>query len=794
MSTTTNNMNLTLPTPTITEGPDWAEEYNTALETVDAHDHTTGKGKKITPAGININNDLDMNDNSVTSLETVQLEDVTAEPTTTQTIYSDSGELKYKDGSGNVVRVTVDGAIDISSAGGIGGAYASTAAELTYSDSTKKYTFKDSSTANATVIVKGVDVDDGTGAGTISGDITFSGDVTAVGQVDAQGDLSTNNLVIGSDSTPANNVMLKRSGTALLQAVPANDTSNDGSLGPTTGKFLAQQYNITSTARPTASDYTGVMCYETDTKLMVFSDGTNWLYPNEYSPDEMYAGENITAGKPVRPSASIAHTNQMKHVSGVNAITTLNGVAASGSLVGYDSFKKKAYYTYRAGAGAGTPYLRYHTVEEEGTNSLSDTIDLSSVFPTESSTTSSFRLTYLESINGYILITKDNSSTAWYARVIQVASDNSLTAGDKITLTYTGTYLFPLQIVQNNKVIYANQYAGATTFLALSVSGTTVTNHGTTQSITLATHTYEFPYPVFGGGLYSTELDGKALLFYVDNTSKLYTVMPVSVDASNNLSLGTAATITTPTWDPPTYDGAHSRSMAQTIGITRGATASSFVCCYYSTFGIDSDSSETIKFSFIAGTLSGTTATVGTATAESEALTSYLLSAGRFYYIPATTLLFNNYLGSVALLYTNRLNTTLNCKVLTQVGSIISAITATSSTGTGTQEYTYPTYESIVYGLSNRLNVLSCEKGIICTTRNFHQLKGPLSAVGVAQESVSSGANLNIASLGQVYTGGSGTPGAVQYIQSDGTIGATPTSAKIGRYITSSKMLVSKNP
>jgi len=57
---TTPNMNLVLPDPTVTPGPEWAEELNTALEVVDSHDHTSSFGTKVPVAGLDINEDLSL--------------------------------------------------------------------------------------------------------------------------------------------------------------------------------------------------------------------------------------------------------------------------------------------------------------------------------------------------------------------------------------------------------------------------------------------------------------------------------------------------------------------------------------------------------------------------------------------------------------------------------------------------------------------------------------------------------------------------------------------------------------
>lgn len=69
----TPNMNLSLPEPTVTPGPDWASQINEALEVVDDHDHSSDKGKKVTPAGLDINVDLDFQDNSLQNAYKVNL-------------------------------------------------------------------------------------------------------------------------------------------------------------------------------------------------------------------------------------------------------------------------------------------------------------------------------------------------------------------------------------------------------------------------------------------------------------------------------------------------------------------------------------------------------------------------------------------------------------------------------------------------------------------------------------------------------------------------------------------------
>lgn len=69
----TPNMNMTLPTPSSTVGPEWASTLNTALQVTDDHDHSSGKGKRVTPAGMDINATLDIKNQNIINVNTLEL-------------------------------------------------------------------------------------------------------------------------------------------------------------------------------------------------------------------------------------------------------------------------------------------------------------------------------------------------------------------------------------------------------------------------------------------------------------------------------------------------------------------------------------------------------------------------------------------------------------------------------------------------------------------------------------------------------------------------------------------------
>ena len=115
MTVTTPNMSLILPDVGITIGTTWATYLNAALATVDSHDHSAGKGNKITPAGLNIATDLTFNSNNATALRSVRFLNTTftAGGADFACLYALGNELYYRDGAGNTVQLTQSGSIPV---------------------------------------------------------------------------------------------------------------------------------------------------------------------------------------------------------------------------------------------------------------------------------------------------------------------------------------------------------------------------------------------------------------------------------------------------------------------------------------------------------------------------------------------------------------------------------------------------------------------------------------------------------------------------------------------------------
>jgi microcystin-dependent protein len=106
---TTPQMNLILPVPTVEPGPDWAAELNTALTVVDDHDHTSGKGKKVPVSGIDVNQDFEINSNRLTEVKSVKFDNlgaVLSGATNAGSVHEVSGNLYYTNSGGIPVQIT----------------------------------------------------------------------------------------------------------------------------------------------------------------------------------------------------------------------------------------------------------------------------------------------------------------------------------------------------------------------------------------------------------------------------------------------------------------------------------------------------------------------------------------------------------------------------------------------------------------------------------------------------------------------------------------------------------------
>lgn len=152
MADTTLSSNMSMPVPTVSEapGPDWATDIDACLSIVDSHNHATGQGVQINPAGIYINADLSMNGNNLTLTNAILFNSLNSALTSLlQSLQVVGVDLYYIDGAGNSVRITQGGSVT-GSTGTITGLPSGTAS-ASYSAGT--FTFQSATNTPATMAV-----------------------------------------------------------------------------------------------------------------------------------------------------------------------------------------------------------------------------------------------------------------------------------------------------------------------------------------------------------------------------------------------------------------------------------------------------------------------------------------------------------------------------------------------------------------------------------------------------------------------------------------------------------------
>lgn len=126
----TPNMNLITPgvvgSASPTPGPTWATDLNTDLSTIDTHDHSSGNGVTVKPAGIDVNAALPMNNYPLTQIGWLVLpvvEDTipgsesgpagapSVVPEARLAVFTDGTDLWYQDGNGNFIQITKNGSL-----------------------------------------------------------------------------------------------------------------------------------------------------------------------------------------------------------------------------------------------------------------------------------------------------------------------------------------------------------------------------------------------------------------------------------------------------------------------------------------------------------------------------------------------------------------------------------------------------------------------------------------------------------------------------------------------------------
>lgn len=121
------NMNLPIPVPSQTGGPQYALDEQSCFQQIDSHNHTPGQGSLIPLNALSVNQDLSMGGFSVTNLKSLQLNNQLISPGPSS-LYMLGNNLYFSDGTGAFnVQITSGNAVAVSGAVGFSGLPSGTA-------------------------------------------------------------------------------------------------------------------------------------------------------------------------------------------------------------------------------------------------------------------------------------------------------------------------------------------------------------------------------------------------------------------------------------------------------------------------------------------------------------------------------------------------------------------------------------------------------------------------------------------------------------------------------------------
>lgn len=141
------NLNLTIPSPTNTSGPQYAQEIQSCFNQIDSHDHSNGNGAQVSLAALSSNIDLDLQTFGIENLKYLSFQNQ-ASATNAGSIAMLNNNLHWNDGTGAYsVSITNNGSINVTGNAGFPGLPSGTASA---SFSTPSFIFKSSTNVGAT--------------------------------------------------------------------------------------------------------------------------------------------------------------------------------------------------------------------------------------------------------------------------------------------------------------------------------------------------------------------------------------------------------------------------------------------------------------------------------------------------------------------------------------------------------------------------------------------------------------------------------------------------------------------
>lgn len=217
----TKNMKLVLPEIEVTLSPEWGQRINDALEQIDRHTHTHNSGVPITPSGIEIDENLNINsqgfDNVNYSVSLSKFEDESIN----NSVHIIDGELYFKDGNGNNVQITSGGTLNAGAAGTVGGMTGESS--VSYVGGSNSYFFVDEIGESANIVADHIKVDSINSEGVISGEFVVGSGSSGFGVLPIGGITALTSL---SFFAVTNTTEADDNGYVLCQGQTINDPTS----------------------------------------------------------------------------------------------------------------------------------------------------------------------------------------------------------------------------------------------------------------------------------------------------------------------------------------------------------------------------------------------------------------------------------------------------------------------------------------------------------------------------------------------------------------------------------------
>lgn len=325
---TTPNMSLIVP-DVGTSGPAYATQINTAMDVIDAHDHTASKGARIPPSGLNINADLPFNGNDAITLRStryVAQTGVLAASDDRNCVSSVNGNLYWNNANGIPVQITAGNGLNFASLGTIGGDYgaAGVTASAIYTNTLQTFSWLQSANVYAKV-----------GTGDLSLYATVAGSQAVT--LKANSTTSAYNITMPT-SAPAANTFMRMAVGGQGTFVTLNGTANqitvtqntsDMTVSIPTNPILPGNASATGTIT-TAVGFAGPGMVPIGA-IIPIGDAGAWALPASGAIKDGYALCNGQA-KPAGSAAGLAAT-----LPNLSDDRFLNGSTVPGGIGGANS-------------------------------------------------------------------------------------------------------------------------------------------------------------------------------------------------------------------------------------------------------------------------------------------------------------------------------------------------------------------------------------------------------------------------------------------------------------------------